>query len=150
MTLANDDSRMANLHLTGVEERTPARELGATFAEQLARWRRRKDPGQPGAELLRTDDTAHFVIDREGLVREYWPAAGDNDLSESLFREFSQDERVWERPDEEPVCVEVSYQVFSEPGSLEQVLCPWRDGEGRVAGFVVVTNRSGSGGSSGS
>lgn len=142
MSISSGTSRMANLHLQGVETADPREAFGPSFATRLAAWQDRPDPSRPGAELLRDEAVAYFVINREGSVSEYWPDQECNDLSESIFREFSEDDRVWERTDDTPVCVHLTCHVLNEEEEMTQVLCPFRDDpDGKITGFVVVCKR---------
>ena len=142
MSISSGSSRMANLHLQRVEREDWCDQFGEDFEKCLEAWRDRDDPGEPNPELLQHENIAYFCIDRDGRSWDYWPDEDDCDLSESLFREFSEDDRVWETGEPEPMCVRLTYHVLNEQESIAQLLLPYFEaGEDKPSGFVVVSER---------
>lgn len=68
--------------------------------QALATWSHRPNHQSSGSDLLRLDGCALFSINYEGKARDYWPNESENDISETLIREFVYHEGICTLSDE--------------------------------------------------
>jgi hypothetical protein len=93
----------------------------------------------PGSDLLRLDDCALFSIDYKGKCRDYWPNETENDISETLIREFLYHEGIGTLSDERARLFHVRYTIMALQGDEYLLVCPYLTATGNISGIVVVT-----------
>ncbi len=107
--------------------------------QALATWSHRPNHQLSGSDLLRLDDCALFSINYEGKVRDYWPNESENDISETLIREFLYHEGIRTISDERVRLFHVRYTIMALTGDEYLLVCPYLTATGNISGIVVVT-----------
>ena len=107
--------------------------------EALATWSHSPNHQLSGSDLLRLDDCAIFSIDYEGKARDYWPNESENDISETLIREFLYDQGICTLSDERVRLFHVRYTIMALTGDEYLLVCPYLTAAGNIFGIVVVT-----------
>ena len=109
------------------------------ITEALATWSHRLNRQLSGSELLRLDGCTLFSIDYEGKTRDYWPNESENDISETLIREFLYHEGICSISDERIRLFHARYSVMALTGDEYLLVCPYLTAAGNVSGIAVVT-----------
>ena len=109
--------------------------------QALATWSHRPNHQSSGSDLLRLDGCALFSINYEGKARDYWPNESENDISETLIREFVYHEGICTLSDERVRLFHVRYSIIALNGDEYLLVCPYLTAAGNTAGIVVVTVR---------
>ena len=105
---------LAELAFHGATELAPEQICTKDVIQALATWSHRPNHQLSGSDLLRLDDCAIFSINYEGKARDYWPNESENDISETVIREFLYDDGICTLSDER-------VRLFHAPRSS----CPW-------------------------
>jgi hypothetical protein len=109
------------------------------ITEALATWSHRPNRQLSGSELLRLDGCTLFSINYEGKTRDYWPNESENDISETLIREFLYHGGICSISDEQIRLFHARYSVMALTGDEYLLVCPYLTAAGIVSGIVVVT-----------
>ena len=67
----------------------------------LMAWLNISDPQSSGAEWLRENDCSVFSINYEGNAGEYWPDESENEMTETLVRQFLYRDGICSLTDDE-------------------------------------------------
>ncbi len=139
MDFSDNKHNLAELAFHGATEVAPEQICTKDVIEALATWSHRPNHQLSGSDLLRLDDCALFSIDYAGKVRDYWPNESENDISETLIREFLYHEGICTLSDERVRLFHVRYTIMALTGDEYLLVCPYLTAAGNISGIVVVT-----------
>ena len=139
MDFSDNKHNLAELAFHGATEVAPEQICTKDVIQALATWSHRPNHQSSGSDLLRLDDCAIFSIDYEGKARDYWPNESDNDISETLVREFLYHEGICTLTDERVRLFHVRYTIMALTGDEYLLVCPYLTAAGNISGIVVVT-----------
>lgn len=129
---------LAELVFQGAEELDPTRSCKREVIDALDAWRQRPDHVSSGADLLHVTNCAQFSITYDGKGGEYWPGESDNDISETLIREFLYPDGICTLADERVRLIRMKYNIMAMSGDEFVLVCPYLTEAGNVSGVVVV------------
>ncbi len=139
MDFSDNKHDLAELAFNGATEVAPEQICTKDVIQALATWSHRRHHQLPGSDLLRLDDCALFSIDYKGKCRDYWPDESENDISETLIREFLYHEGICTLSDERARLFHVRYTIMALQGDEYLLVCPYLTATGNISGIVVVT-----------
>ncbi len=139
MNFSDNKHNLAELAFHGATEVAPEQTCTKDVIQALATWSHRRNHHLPGSDLLRLDDCALFSIDHKGKCRDYWPNETENDISETLIREFLYHEGICTLSDERARLFHVRYTIMALQGDEYLLVCPYLTATGNISGIVVVT-----------
>jgi hypothetical protein len=139
MDFSDNKHNLAELAFHGATEIAPEQICTKDVIQALATWSHRPNHQSSGSDLLRLDDCAIFSIDYEGKARDYWPNESENDISETLVREFLYHEGICTLSDERVRLFHVRYTIMALTGDEYLLVCPYLTAAGNISGIVVVT-----------
>jgi hypothetical protein len=139
MDFSDNKHNLAELAFHGATEVAPEQVCTKEVIQALATWSHRPNHQVSGSDLLRLDDCAVFSIDYEGKARDYWPNESENDISETLIREFLYHEGICTLSDERVRLFNVRYTIMALTGDEYLLVCPYLTAAGNISGIVVVT-----------
>ncbi len=139
MDFSDNEHSLAELAFHGATEVDPEQICTKDVIEALATWSHRSNHQSSGSDLLRLDDCAFFSINYEGKCRDYWPNESENDISETLIREFLYHEGICTLSEERPRLFHVRYTIMALQGDEYLLVCPYLTATGNISGIVVVT-----------
>jgi len=139
MDFSDNKHDLAELAFHGATEVAPEQICTKDVIQALETWSHRPDHHLSGSDLLRLGDCAHFSINYEGKARDYWPNESENDISETLIREFLYHEGICALSDERVRLFHVRYTIMALNGDEYLLVCPYLTAAGNISGIVVVT-----------
>ncbi len=139
MDFSDKKHNVAELAFHGATELDIQQTCTTDITEALATWSHRPNRQLSGPELLRLDGCTLFSIDYEGKTRDYWPNESENDISETLIREFLYHEGICTLSDERVRLFHVRYTIMALTGDEYLLVCPYLMAAGNISGIVVVT-----------
>ncbi len=139
MDFSDNKHSLAELAFHGATEVAPEQICTKDVIQTLATWSHRPNHQLSGSDLLRLDDCAVFSINYEGKARDYWPNESENDISETLIREFLYDQGICTLSDERVRLFHVRYTIMALTGDEYLLVCPYLTAAGNISGIVVVT-----------
>ena len=139
MDFSDNKHNLAELAFHGATEVDPEQICTKDVIEALATWSHRSNHRSSGSDLLRLDDCAFFSINYEGKCRDYWPNESENDISETLIREFLYHEGICTLSEERARLFHVRYTIMALQGDKYLLVCPYLTATGNISGIVVVT-----------
>jgi hypothetical protein len=139
MDFSDNKHNLAELAFHGAIEVDIERFCTKDIIEALATWSDRSIHQSSGSDLLRLDDGALFCIDHEGKAGDYWPNESENDISETLIREFLYHDGICSISDERIRLFHARYSVMAITGDEYLLVCPYLTAAGNISGIVVVT-----------
>ncbi len=139
MDFSDNKHNLAELAFHGATEVAPEQVCTKDVIQALATWSHRPNHQLSGSDLLRLDDCAIFTINYEGKARDYWPNESENDISETLVREFLYHEGICTLSDERVRLFHVRYTIMALTGDEYLLVCPYLTAAGNISGIVVVT-----------
>ncbi len=139
MNFSDNKHNLAELAFHGATEVAPEQICTKDVIQALATWSHRPNHQLSGSDLLRLDDCALFSINYEGKARDYWPNESENDISETLIREFLYHEGIRTLSDERVRLFHVRYTIMALTGDEYLLVCPYLTATGNISGIVVVT-----------
>ena len=139
MDFSDNKHDLAELAFNGATEVAPEQICTKDVIQALATWSHRRNHQLPGSDLLRLDDCALFSINYKGKCRDYWPDESENDISETLIREFLYHEGICTLSDERARLFHVRYTIMALQGDEYLLVCPYLTATGKISGIVVVT-----------
>ncbi len=139
MEFSDHTHNLAELAFHGATEVAPDQICTKEVIQALATWSHRPNHQVSGSDLLRLNDCAVFSIDYEGKARDYWPNESENDISETLIREFLYHEGICTLSDERVRLFHVRYTIMALTGDEYLLVCPYLTAAGNISGIVVVT-----------
>ncbi len=138
MDFSDDKHNLAELVFHGATEVDPEQTCKKDVIEALATWRHRPNHQLSGANLLRIENCALFSITYEGKAGEYWLNESENDIGETLVREFLYRNGICTLSDDRIRLVYMKYNIMAMAGDEYLLVCPYLTGEGNISGIVVV------------
>ncbi len=139
MDFSDNKHNLAALAFQGATEVAPEQICTKNALQALATWSNRPNHQLSGSDLLRLDDCAIFSIDYEGKARDYWPNESENDISETLIREFLYHEGICTLSDERVRLFHARYTIMALTGDEYLLVCPYLTAAGNISGIVVIT-----------
>lgn len=139
MDFSDNKHSLAELAFHGATEVDPEKTCTKDVVQAVATWNHRPDHQLSGSDLLRLEDCAVFSINYEGKVGTYWPNESENDLSETLVREFLYHNGICTLADERVRLFHARYTIMALTGDEYLLVCPYRTTAGNISGIVVVT-----------
>ncbi len=139
MDFSDNKHNLAELAFNGATEVAPEQVCTKEVIQALATWSHRPNHQLSGSDLLRLDDCALFSINYEGKANDYWPNEAENDISETLIREFLYDQGICTLSDERVRLFHVRYTIMALTGDEYLLVCPYLTAAGNISGIVVVT-----------
>ncbi len=139
MDFSDNKHNLAELAFHGATEVDPEQLCTKDAVHALTTWSHRSNHQLSGSDLLRLDDCALFSIDYEGKARDYWPNESENDISETLIREFLYHDGICTLSDERIRLFHASYTLIALDGDEYLLVCPYLTAAGNISGIVVVT-----------
>ena len=139
MDFSDNKHNLAELAFHGATEVAPEQICTKDVIQALVTWSHRPNHQSSGSDLLRLDDCAIFSIDYEGKAGDYWPNESENDISETLVREFLYHEGICTLSDERVRLFHVRYTIMALTGDEYLLVCPYLTAAGNISGIVVVT-----------
>ena len=139
MDFSDNKHNLAELAFHGATEVAPEQTCTTDITEALATWSRRPNRQLSGSELLRLDGCTLFSINYEGKTRDYWPNESENDISETLIREFLYRDGICSLSDERIRLFCARYTIMALTGDEYLLVFPYLTEAGNISGIVVVT-----------
>ncbi len=139
MDFSDNKHNVAELAFHGATEVAPEQICKKDVIQALATWSHRPNHQLSGSDLLRLDDCAIFSINYEGKAGDYWPNESENDISETLIREFLYDQGICTLSDERVRLFHARYTIMALTGDEYLLVCPYLTATGDISGIIVVT-----------
>ena len=139
MNFSDSKHNPAELAFHGATEVDIQQTCKKDMTEALADWSRRPNRQLSGSDLLRLDRCTLFSINYEGKTRDYWPNESENDISETLIREFLYHDGICSISDERIRLFHARYSIIALTGDEYLLVCPYMTAAGNISGIVVVT-----------
>ena len=139
MDFSDKKHNAAELAFHGATEVDIQQTCTTDITEALATWSHRPNRQLSGSELLRLDGCTLFSINYEGKTRDYWPNESENDISETLIREFLYHNGICTLSDDRARLFHARYSIMALTGDEYFLVCPYLTATGNVSGIVVVT-----------
>jgi len=139
MDFSDKKHNLAELAFHGAIEVDIEQTCTKDITEALATWSHRPNHQMSGSDLLRLDGCTLFSINYEGKATDYWPNESENDISETLIREFLYHEGICSLSDERIRLFHARYTIIALTGDEFLLICPYLTEAGNVSGIVVVT-----------
>ena len=139
MDFSDNKHNLAELAFHGATEVAPEQMCTKDVIQALETWSHRPNHQSSGSDLLRLDGCALFSINYEGKARDYWPNESENDISETLIREFVYHEGICTLSDERVRFFHARYSIMALTGDEYLLVCPYLTATGNISGIVVVT-----------
>ncbi len=139
MDFSDNKHNLAELAFNGATEVTPEQKCTKEVIQALATWNHRPNHQVSGSDLLRLDDCAVFSINYQGKAGDYWPNESENNISETLIREFLYNEGICNLSDEKVRLFHVRYTIMALTGDEYLLVCPYLTAAGNISGIVAVT-----------
>ena len=138
MDFSDHEHNLAELVFQGATEIESIQEFGEDAKKALMAWRNRPDPQSSGAEILHLPDCSVFSITYKGEAAEYWPDEPENELSETLIREFLYRDGICSLSDERVRLIRMKYQIMAMNCNEHVLICPYLTVAGNISGIVIV------------
>jgi hypothetical protein len=138
MDFSDEKHSLAELIFQGATEIAPMQILGEDAKNALTTWRNRSDLHASGAEILQLPDCSVFSITYDGKSGEYWPNESENEMAETLIREFLYRDGICSLTNERVRLIRMKYQVMALEGDEHVLTCPYLTEAGNISGVTVV------------
>ncbi len=138
MDFSDRKHSLAELVFQGATELESMQEFREDAKNALMAWRNRSDPRSSGAEVLQVPDCSVFSITYEGQAGEYWPNEHENEMTETLIREFLYRDGICSLTDEQVRLICMKYRIMALEGDEHVLICPYLTEAGNISGIVVV------------
>ena len=129
---------LAELAFQGAEEMDVDKTCGPQMLEALTAWHDRAEQHSSGAEMFRWKHCPAFSITYEGSAGEYWPNEKDNDIVETLIRDFLYREGICSLKDDHVRLIHMKYNIMALAGDEYVLVCPYLTEAGNIGGITVV------------
>ncbi len=139
MDFSDNKHSVAELAFHGALEVESEQTFTKDVIQALATWSHRRNRQLSGSDLLRLDGCTLFSINYEGKARDYWPNESENDISETLIREFLYRDGICSLSDERIRLFCARYKIMALTGDEYLLVCPYRTEAANISGIVVVT-----------
>jgi hypothetical protein len=138
MDFSDHKHELAELAFQGAEEMDLEQHCSPMILNVLATWRDRADHHTSGAECFRMPDCPIFSITYEGKAKDYWPNESENDIVETLVREFLYRDGICSLTEERVHLIHMKYNIIALAGDEFVLVCPYLTEAGNISGIVVV------------
>jgi hypothetical protein len=138
MDFSDSKHNLAELVFQGATESESMQDFSEEAKEALMAWRNRSVPRLSGAELLHVPGCSVFSITYEGQAGEYWPNERENEMTETLIRDFLYRDGICSLTDEQVRRVCIKYRIMALDGDEHVLICPYLTEAGNISGIVVV------------
>ncbi len=138
MDFSDHKHELAELAFQGAEEMDLEQHCSPMMLDVLATWRDRGDHNTSGAECFRIPNCPIFSITYEGKTEEYWPNESENDIVETLVREFLYRDGICSLTEERVHLIHMKYNIMALEGDEFVLVCPYLTEAGNISGIVVV------------
>jgi len=135
---SDNKHELAELAFQGAEEMDVEQTDIPEMTDVLAAWRDRADHHSSGSELFRWEHCPAFSITYEGMAGEYWPDESENDIIETLVREFLYRDGICSVTDERVRLIHMKYNIMALSGDEYVLVCPYLTEAGNISGILVV------------
>ena len=139
MDFSDNKHNLAELAFHGAAEVAPEQICTKEVIQILETWSHRPNRQLSGSELLRLDGCTLFSINYEGKTRDHWPNESENDISETLIREFLYHGGICSISDEQIRLFHARYSVMALTGDEYLLVCPYLTEAANASGIVVVS-----------
>ena len=139
MDFSDNKHSLAELVFQGAIEVDCEKTFTKDVIQALATWSHRRNRQLSGSDLLRLDGCTLFSINYEGKARDYWLNESENNISETLIREFVYHEGICTLSDERVRFFHTRYTIMALTGDEYLLVCPYLTATGNISGIVVVT-----------
>ncbi len=139
MDFSDNKHNVAELAFHGATEVAPEQICKKDVIQALATWSHRPNHQLSGSDLLRLDDCAIYSINYEGKAGDYWPNESENDISETLIREFLYDQGICTLSYERVRLFHARYTIIALTDDEYLLVCPCLTAALNISGIVVVT-----------
>jgi len=139
MDFSDNKHSVAELAFHGALEVEAEQTFTKDVIQALATWSHRRNRQLSGSDLLRLDGCTLFSINYEGKARDYWPNESENDISETLIREFLYRDGICSLSDERIRLFCARYKIMALTGDEYLLVCPYLTEAANISGIVVVT-----------
>ncbi len=139
MDFSDEKHNLAELAFQGAIEVDIVQTCTKDITEALATWSHRPNHQLSGSDLLRVDGCTLFSINYEGKATDYWPNESENDISETLIREFLYHDGSCSVSDEQIRFFRARYKIIALTGDEYLLVCPYLTEAGDISGIVVLT-----------
>ena len=129
---------LAELAFQGAEEMDLEQVGMPEMSDAVETWRNRADHQSSGAEVFRWEHCPVFSITYDGKVGDYWPNEKDNDIVETLVREFLYHDGICSLKDERVHLIHMKYNIMALAGDEYVLVCPYLTEAGNISGILVV------------
>lgn len=129
---------VAELAFQGAEELDIQQHCGPETIAMLDEWRKRPDHNASGADMFRMEHCPRFSITYQGDAREYWPDESENDIVETLVRDFLYRDGICSISDERVRFYHLKYNIMALAGDEYVLVCPYLTEAGNISGILVV------------
>jgi len=123
MDFSDHKHELAELAFQGAEEMDLEQHCSPMMLDVLATWRDRADHHTSGAECFRMP---------------YWPNESENDVVETLVREFLYRDGICSLTEERVHLIHMKYNIIALAGDEFVLVCPYLTEAGNISGIVVV------------
>lgn len=138
MDFSDNKHSLAELVFQGATESESMPDFREEAKKALMAWHNRPDPRSSGAEILHVPDCSVFSITYEGQAGEYWPDEHENEMTETLIREFLYRDGICSLTDEQVRLICMKYRIMALDGDEHVLICPYLTEAGNISGIVVV------------
>ena len=134
------DSRhtLAELAFQGAEEMDVQQTCTAETIDALSAWHKRENQHSSGAEMFRFEHCPLFSITYQGSAGEYWPNEKENDIVETLIRDFLYRDGICSLEDDRVRLVHMKYNIMALSGDEYVLICPYLTEAGNIGGILVI------------
>ena len=129
---------VAELAFQGAEEMDLEQSCTSEMLDVLAAWRDRSNHQASGSELFHLEHCTAFSISYQGKAGEYWPNESENDIVETLIRDFYYRDGICNISDEQIRLVHLKYNIMALAGDEFVLVCPYLTEAGNISGILVV------------
>jgi hypothetical protein len=135
---SDDRHNLAELAFQGATELDPEQTCRPEVIDTLLNWRNRTNHEESGAEFFQMEGCTVFSMTYEGKAGEYWPNESENDISETLVREFLYRDGICTLTDERVRLIHMKYNIMAMTGDEFVLICPYLTAAGNISGIDVV------------
>lgn len=129
---------VAELAFQGADEMDVEGSCRPETIEALEAWHTRPNRHASGANMFRFEHCPAFSMNYEGTAGEYWPDEHENDLVETLVRDFLYRDGICALKDDRVRLFRLKYNMMAVAGDEYVLVCPYLTEAGNISGIVVV------------
>jgi len=108
------------------------------IAAAIETWNNRPNQHASGVELFRMEHCPAFTITYEGEAGEYWPTEKDNDIVETLIRDFLYPKGICNVAEFRVRLCHLKYNLMALSGDEFVLVCPYQTEAGNISGLLIV------------